>query len=182
MQPLHRPCRSQIRICRSQVPTDSLTTNYRQHPCCYMRVMPVSSPEMFCARIQRYIYWNRRKRRGYYRIFLLLGRTFYDKISLKHAFPIPPKGSGHWGVGKKGSGHCRARRRPAAMNWWWAGGRLTATRENGLFCRELSVTLVPLTMPSNNDKRTFSSDNDTNLLGLANEIMKNVFPPLFRVQ
>lgn len=46
-------------------------------------------------------------------------------------------------------------------------------------CR--TVTLVPLTVPSNNEKRTFSSDNDTNLLGLVTEIMKNAFPPLFKV-
>lgn len=46
---------------------------------------------------------------------------------------------------------------------------------------KLVVTLVPLTMPSNNEKRTFSSDNDTSLLGLVTEIMKNVFPPLFKV-
>lgn len=44
-----------------------------------------------------------------------------------------------------------------------------------------TVTLVPLTMPSNNEKRTFPSDKDKNLLGLVTEIMKNAFPPLFKV-
>lgn len=74
LQPLHRPCYSQINAHGLQVSTDSLTADYGESPCSYIRVMPVTSTEMFCARIQRHIFWKRRKRQGYYRLLLPFGQ------------------------------------------------------------------------------------------------------------